>query len=116
MERNNEKLTFPTAADADGYFYADADDKELGIETRKDGDDTYLRYKMPDGRTCISRELIGEESLQAQQIAKGASGMQLAMAAICTTIDGQQYVYEDLLKWKAKNLSLILIANQRLNF
>ena len=139
IEDQNPELqdqSFPTAPDAQGYFFKDATMQQLGIQHQADPEDPEetlgIKVSLTKGRTLIMRELTRAENAKAQQIAgltgknppKGMEAndrMSAAMVAVAGTFydrsgEPLKLVMEDILLFKSKDWNRISIATNALNF
>ena len=127
-----KEKTYPTAQDADGWFYEDEAQELMQVETRVDADEnTFKRVAMSKGRTAIVRELTGGEMKMAQtMIGKDHKGqpnvanLPDAYAFLATKVvnrDGSEckFVMEDLTAgqiFKGKDYNRLTTAASMLNF
>ena len=124
MENQTEQTVtgFPTAANAEGWYYENEGQKALGIETRDDDGSIFKRVSLSGGRTAVLRELTGKEMKIAGKIAgRDQDKVEYAMVALASSItdkDGNtvKVVAEDLDNWKARDINRLVAANNDINF
>jgi hypothetical protein len=123
LEQDEQEVVYPTTPDENGWYYNDAGEKELEIETRQDEDgNTNKRVKLSGGRVAIVKELTGKENKKAKVIAgKDKELFMPAVVALSTTITDKNgktvaFVAEDLDGWKAKDVNRLTAATSVLNF
>jgi len=105
--KKEQATTFPTAPDADGFFYETEDEQEMGIETKIHKNDNKVKRAVLDGgKIAIVRELTGKDQEKYTM-----SGI-----AVATTINESKQTYEFFEAMKMKSYNKLLAMFYALNF
>lgn len=123
----NEKATvsYPTAADAQGWFFENETEQENGISTKEyENGKLVKRLYINRGKTeVILRELAAKDSKQTAAMAgfvdgkKGdAQDLKYATVHLAATFNGEKMPMEEISNLRMKDFSLIMQANEALNF
>ncbi|MCO5238868.1 MAG: hypothetical protein M9904_02325 [Chitinophagaceae bacterium] len=113
------KKVYPTAPDADGWFYENEDEETAGVQTRTyENMSRAKRVFISGNREVMVRELKGRDFSIIQDITKdGKIGFEAATMSLCVKINDQgypaEYYMDDL---RLGDFSKILIPVGRINF
>ena len=119
METNEKN--YPTAPDANGFYFEDSMDEAREISTKRyDNGNLIKSVRLRQGKIAIVRELDRKELLKMYEIA-GDGGNDntrviAAMISLATKIDDKEIIMEDVLEYKAKDFARLSTAAQSLNF
>lgn len=115
---NQEKPTFPTPVDADGYFFYEETDKELGIRTKVfENGNTTKTVSLSDGKMAVIRELTGRDMKAISRYqGQDQERYMLSAIAVATTIDGKPETFEYFEGMKLKSLNRLMAMFQSINF
>lgn len=119
QETTEEVKNYPTAADADGFFFENADDEILDIRTKVYDNGNKIKSVLLKSinKTAVVRELIAKETKDIQRYMGGDKEKYL-QAGICTatTIDGNKETFEFFDTIKFKDYQKLMSMFQDLNF
>lgn len=110
---------FPTLPDAEGYYYENQTDLEMGITTKvyENGNKIKSTVLPACGKTAVIRELLARDSKDvARFMDKDPEKYQMASITVATTLDGEKQPIEVIAVLKMKDYSRLLSMYQDLNF
>ena len=116
--KKEQATTFPTAPDADGFFYETEDEQEMGIETKIHKNDNKVKRAVLDGgKIAIVRELTGKDTKDiARFMGKDQEKYTMSGIAVATTINESKQTYEFFEAMKMKSYNKLLAMFYALNF
>jgi hypothetical protein len=118
-EQGERSRLYPTKPDAEGFFYESDMFEAMGIETKQyENGNTIMRCTLSTGAVAVCRELKGIDGPMARKIAGGREDRyEAALAALATKIDDKEWAMEDLLhKLKMKDYNKVNMMSNKLNF
>ena len=118
---NTEAKVYPTTPDTDGFYLESLQDEFMNVHTKKyDNGSVVKKVLLRNGRIAIVREMERTEMKRVHSLAGDTSTdndrYTAALIAVCTKIDDQEIIMEDVLEYKAKDFSRLTYASQTLNF
>lgn len=114
----NTENTFPTTADADGFFIESDSDNVMNIYTKLyENGNKVKKVTLSTGKVAIVRELLGEETKNITRFMdKDPERYQMAGITVATKVDDQLQPIEFYEKMKMRDFNKLLSMYQDLNF
>lgn len=119
VQSTETKIVYPTAHDAEGFYFADEQDAELKIYTKiyPNGNKVKKTDLPCCGKTAVVRELLAKDTKDIVRFMdKDPERYQMAGVAVATTFDGGKVAYEVIEGLKMKDYQRLLGMHTDLNF
>lgn len=122
LEKQEEvKKVYPTAPDADGFFYATEDEEAFEILTKEYSNGNLVKKTILPRckKEAVVRETFGRDMDEIGRFVKKDSGQgnqNIAYITVATKIEGKKETYEYFEGLKSKDINRLILMNTALNF
>jgi len=119
MQTTDEKKVYPTAPDAEGFYFKDTEDEEQAIFSKDypNGNKIKKTNLPSSGLEAVVRELLGKDTKEiTRHMDKDTERYQMAAITAATTIGGNKQTFEFFENMKLKDFNRLLSMYQDLNF
>lgn len=115
----NATVVYPTAQDAEGFYFESADDQDAGISTKVYENGSRVKQcKLPvSGKMAVIRELRAKDTKEISRFMnKDAEKYQMAAITVALTLDGSKVPYELVESMLLKDYNRVMSMYSDLNF